>query len=377
MLADRRILIDASMVTGGGGFTYAINILPLLATLAPEARFLVLARNSRLAQFIAPLPNMELRLLPQKGLPGRMLFLALGARMITRDWRPDLYFSVGEYAGLGCGCPVVVSFRNSNIFTRLDLGWGIYQRFRLSILRFLALQSARRASRVIFVSADSADWMGDAAGIPAEELAVIHHGIDVDAWRIRMAAGSNTASPGILSVSSIYRYKNFVRLIEAYCVLARKIGNPPALTIVGDDQDAQHLRAMRIAVEQAGEWADRIHLIGSVPHESVVSYYSRAEVFVFPSYLETFGHPLLEALASQLPVLASDMPVFREIMGDAAFYVDPFDVDSIADGMARVLEDRELARMLRRRGEERLEVFTWRASAEALIRVLDESLGGR
>ncbi|MDE0885895.1 MAG: glycosyltransferase family 1 protein [Myxococcota bacterium] len=372
MLDRRRILIDGSMAAGGGGYTYLVNMLPTLATLAPEATFLVLVRNAKLVEVLSPLPNIEVRVLPEIKWLGRIAFLLFRASRIASQWGADLYFSVGEYAPMKVSCPVVICFRNPNVFTSIKFDWSRYQKFRLATLRRLATLAGKRAARVIFVSHDSASWMGDAAGIPEARRAVIHHGADAEAWRSKLGSKPRGGSAGILSVSSIYRYKNFVRLVEAYCELASRLPDPPPLTIVGDDQDPEYSAELRRARERAGPLADRIHLVGAVPYEEIIGYYAESDLFIFPSYLETFGHPLLEALAAEVPVIAADIPVFREIAAESALYVDPFDSAAMAGAMERVLTDGTLAQELVSAGQQRLKLFTWQLAAERLATLLSE-----
>ena len=372
MLAQRRILVDASMVTSGGGYTYLVNMVPALAGACPETQFLVLVRTPDLAPQISPMANLEIRALPQSGLLGRVAFLTSRAAKVAAAWEADVYLSAAEYAPWGADCPVVVQLRNANVFTSLEMGWGSYQKFRLSVLRRLATLSARRAAKVIFVSKDSADWMGDAARVPRDRRAVVYHGVDLEGWRLAMNSSPRTAKPGILSLSSIYRYKNCVRLVEAYCELAHRVPDLPPLTIVGDNLDSKYSGELRRAIECAGEHASKIKLVGTVPYEEIVAWYREASLFVFPSYLETFGHPLIEALASGLPIVAADIPVFREIAGEAALYADPFDVSEIANAMERVLEDEGLSGRLSELGQERVEAFTWKSAANRLASLLDE-----
>jgi len=371
-LAGRRILVDASMATSGGGYTYLVNMVPALAAAAPEAKFLVLTRDASSARAVAPRANVEFRVLPSSGLWGRIGFVAFRAASVARRWQADIYFSVAEYVPFGARCPGVLSLRNANVFTPLEQGWGRYQTFRLWVLRRLAVATAKRAARVVFVSQDSAAWMGDAAKVPSDRRAVIHHGVNLEAWARALQDVPRTGDAGILALSSVYRYKNIVRLIEAYCELGKRMSDPPPLTIVGDEQDAKHLGDIREALERAGELGARIRLVGEVPYEEISAYYRDARLFVFPSYLETFGHPLLEALAAELPVVASDMPVFREIAGDAALYFDPFDVGNIAEQMERVLRDSDLAESLAQRSRARAQSFTWKAAADRLAALLDE-----
>jgi len=378
-LEGKRVLIDASMARGGGGFTYLVNVIPALAKLAPEARFRVLLRSPQLAAAIKPPANVELELLPERGLLGRFAFLFAQATAVARRWGADVYLSVSDYAPPRLCCPTVVCLRNPNVFTPLRQGWGVYQSLRLGLLRRLATGSARRAARVVFVSEDSACWMGDAAGVRPERRAVVHHGIDAGAWRAR--AGQTAASDhGILSVSTIYRYKNFVRLIEAYRLLAErpewKLRRDalPDLTIVGDDQDPRHSAQMRAARAATGALAEKIRVVGTVPYLEIAAWYRGSRIFVFPSYLETFGHPLLEAMASDLPVAASDLPVFREVGHDAVRYFDPHDAERIADAMHELLCDESLREELVVRGRRRIADLTWDASAQKLAQVLKQAL---
>ena len=372
MLAGRRVLIDASMANQGGGYTYLVNMVPLLAEVAPHARFLVLVRSASLVQAIKSPENVEVRALPVRGLIGRIAFLAFSAAKLAKDWHADIYLSVAEYAPRAPSCPVVVSLRNGNIFTSLDLGWGPYQRFRLGLLRYLALGAAKAASRVVFVSRDSASWMGDAANVAPNRRVVIHHGADVEGWRREIVREPRRGSTGILTLSSVYRYKNCVRLVEAYCELARRVPDLPPLTIVGDDQDSRHSEELRQALVKSGSLSEKISWVGAVPYEEVIKYYRDAVLFVFPSYLETFGHPLLEAMAAELPVAAADIPVFREIAGEAAIYFDPFDVTAMADAMGKVLAEPELAGRLVESARLRAQEFTWEIAAVRLATLLDD-----
>jgi glycosyltransferase involved in cell wall biosynthesis len=366
-----RVLIDGTMARGGGGHTYLVNILPRLAALASDHQLRVLVRSERLAKAIQPAGNLEVELLPEVGLAGRLRFTFQQAAGVARAWGADLYFSAGETAPLGAPCPTIASFRNPNVFASIDQGWSLRDRLRLRALRELAQLSARACDRILFVSRDSAGWIGDTIGLAPEKRAVVHHGIDRAVW----AATPKQAVhpwPYILSVSSIYRYKNFVKLIEAYALLAKRRRDVPDLVIIGDDQDPEYARKMEAARAATRSLAEHIHILGEVPYADVPAWYAGAELFVFPSYLETFGHPLLEAMASDVPVVAADIPVFREIGGDAAFYADPHSAPALAGAMEDALFV-ELAReMLIKRGRERVREFSWERSAQRLVTLFSD-----
>jgi len=375
----RRILIDGSMAKGGGGFTYLVNILPQLTAMAPNDRFRVLVRSERLARSIAPAPNLEIDLLPDASWPQRLRFTYLDLPRLAKAWGADLYFSAGETAPLRAPCPMIASFRNPIIYTDLDLGDSWKQRLRVRALREVSRLSSRSCDRIMFVSEDSAGWIGDSLGIPAQRRAVVHHGIDAAAWaRPEDEIPSPYRDSYILSVSSIYRHKNFVRLIDAYAALGRRREDVPDLVIIGDVQHPDHLAQMERARDAAGEGlTERIHLLGEVPYADIKAYYAGADLFVFPSYLETFGHPLLEAMASGVPTVAADIPCFREIAGDAAFYADPYKTDALASAMEDALFSPRARETLIKRGRERVRGFGWDATARRLSSLFDEVLSER
>ena len=371
-----RVLIDGCMARGGGGHTYLVNVIPRLVRAAPRDQFRLLVRSPRVAEALPALPNLQVDLLPPVGFLDRLRFVHGELPRLAAEWGADVFFSAGETAPIWAPCPKIAAFRNPNVFTELDQGWSKQQTLRLTTLRALARVSAWTCQKIMFVSEDSARWVGDRLRLPEERRAVVHHGIDAEAWS---APAERTLHPWpyILSVSSIYRYKNFVKLIEGYTELARSLSDVPDLVIIGDDQDPEYAVRMREARDAAGDVAEHIHLLGEVPYADIRDWYAGAELFVFPSYLETFGHPLLEAMASRLPVVAADIPVFREIAGDAALYADPHDASSLAGAMRAALSSPELRRLLVKRGLDQVRAFSWDRSAHRLLQLFREVLPER
>lgn len=370
-MTAERILIDATMARKGGGFTDLVNLVPRLLEQGRERRFRLLLRSAALRDSLPPAANLETTLLPETGLPGRLSFTYTRAAGEARRWGADVYFAAGDLVPLRASCPMIASFKNPNVFTELDQDWYAYQIFRLGTLRRLSHLASRSCARILFVSEDSARWIGDRIRLPEHKRAVIYLGIDPTRF-----AGAPVRPlhprPYVLSVSTVYRYKNFVRLIEAWTDLARRRPEIPDLVIVGDDMDPDYSAKMRAARDAAGGLAPRIKLVGEVRYAEVAAWYAGASLFAFPSYLETFGHPLLEAMAADVPVLAGDIPISREIAGDAALYADPHDTAAWAGALERALGDEPLRADLCQRGRERLARFTWQASAAAHLELFDE-----
>ncbi len=364
-----RYFIDASMIRGGGGFTHLVNVIPEMARMAPRDTFRVLCGDKRVAAAMPEMANLEIEYLGEMGLLDRLRFTYLEAAKRAAEWSADLYFSASEMTPLFAPCPVVAAFQNPNVF---DLGasyplpWK--QHVRLRALNVIARISARLSKRVVFVSEDSASWMGKAVGLAEDKRVPIVHGIDVARWnQPKSEPSAGHQRPYILSVSSIYSYKNYVRLIKAYALMAANHPAVPDLVIVGDNQDDDYLARMKEARKATGKLADQIHIIGEVPYDEIQGWYKGASLFVFPSHLETFGIPMLEGMAAELPIVAADIPVFREVAGDAALYADPFHPPSLAAAMEAVLFKFDVAEMLVKRGRERIKKFTWDRTAQKTL----------
>ncbi len=380
-LEGKRVLIDATGASIGGGYTYLVNVMPRLCAMAPAAEFTLMLRNRRLIEVLTPIAEREsnfvLEALPETGVAGRMLHTFFAMPKIAARLRADVFFSVGEVAPWSVPCASIASFRNANVFTREVAPPDLRERLRFVVLNAIARLAAKRCDRIMFVSHDSARWIGESIGLPEERRAVIHHGIDVAGWSSAEPMREHPR-PYVLSVSSIYHYKNFVRLIEAWTQVARRRGSEdmPDLVIIGDDYDRPYREEMERARLAAGDLSERIHILGGMPYEEVKSWYRGASLFVFPSYLETFGHPLLEAMAAGVPLVATELDSFREVAGDAALYAAFDDVDGLADAIAQALEPDSSAALIAR-GQARVAEFSWDATVEALLALFESILRAR
>jgi glycosyltransferase involved in cell wall biosynthesis len=116
-----------------------------------------------------------------------------------------------------------------------------------------------------------------------------------------------------------------------------------------------------------------LKLTGPVPYMDIPGLYRDSDLFVFPSISESFGHPLVEAMASGVPVIASDIPVCREICGEAAIYFDPFDEKSLAEAIVHLEKDITLRKKLSETGRRRAESqFNWTDHVRRLVNLIEE-----
>ena len=109
--------------------------------------------------------------------------------------------------------------------------------------------------------------------------------------------------------------------------------------------------------------------MGAVPYRQLHQLYRRASIYVTPAYTETFAHPLVEAMAGGLPVVASDLAVHREICGDAAIYFQRFSPQELAQRIVEIVQSSDLAAQLSRAGAGRSTAFSWSRHVEELVSI--------
>ena len=178
----------------------------------------------------------------------------------------------------------------------------------------------------------------------------------------------------ILHVGTLEPRKNLVRLVEAFGQLRRHDLGFYGLVLVGKRgwRDA----AIFAAIERLG-LGDAVRVLGYIPEETLVSLYNLADALVFPSLYEGFGFPLLEAMACGTPVVTSPQGALREIAGDAARFVEPTEVESIAAGLREVLADPAKREELRSKGLAHVPRFRWSNTAETTRRLYARVGNGR
>jgi glycosyltransferase involved in cell wall biosynthesis len=188
---------------------------------------------------------------------------------------------------------------------------------------------------------------------------------DADEARAYVAERYGVTRPFLLFVSSLWPYKNCEGLLRAFAAAKSELGDRQ-LAVVGPGRDVAYVAELKALAEQLGI-ADDVVWVGGVPLEETVQFYRAADVFVYPSFNETFGLPILEAMATACPVVTSDTSAMPETAGGCALLADPKDPESIADAMVKACGPE--GERLRLAGPERAAEFTWAATAERTLAV--------
>ena len=235
-------------------------------------------------------------------------------------------------------------------------------------------RSVARSDRILTISEFSRQEIAELLDFPKEKIAVIPC---APAFSETTAPVGETLSkfgiqqPYVLYVGTLEPRKNLVRLLEAFGLLKEKEHFPHQLVLAGGKGWNSEAFDQALAASPIREC---VRLTGYVSEEEKNTLYREAELFVFPSVYEGFGIPPLEAMHWNCPVVCADAASLPEVCGDAAEYVNPDDVNSIAEGICRGLTDKARRAELVQAGTTRVEQYTWEASAATLRELCREVL---
>lgn len=367
--------VDASRLGVGqrtGTEHYTWELLAALGAIDRRNRYL-LYTNGLPAALPALPPAFRLRPLR---FPRMWTHLRLSAELLGHP--PDILFVPAHV--------LPVWSPRQSVVTIHDLGYLHYPEAHPTAQRlYLRISTRWNAWRATHVLADSQATKADIVRhcrVPGSKITVVYLGVsarfgpvDDQERRASVVRRYGLASPYLLSVGTIQPRKNLVRLIEAWAqVCDQPSAREITLVIAGKRgwlTEAIERRAAELGI------AGRVRFTGYVDDHDLPTLIRGALAYLMPSLYEGFGLPVLEAQASGTPVLTSRVSSLPEVAGDAAILVDPHDVDDIAHGITRLIEDRALRERLRSVGLEHARTWTWERTACETLEVLEAAAGRR
>jgi len=344
------VAVDATTSFGegiSGVGVYSRELLHGLATSGFAGRWEWFYRSQRYWRALTrpKPPNVTRRLLTDSwGNRGASLFHGLNQRLPRRRFRRqvvtfhDLFVLSGEYS--------TPDFR---------------ERFAAQ-----AREAAAGADLIIAVSAFTAGQIEAYLKVPRERIRVVHHGV-VQRAVVRRGLPDLPREKVVLCVGAIQRRKNQAALVRAFRAM------PPDWTLVL--AGSQGFEAENILGEIVSQVTARVRVTGYLSDDEIAAWYARASIFVFPSFDEGFGMPVLEAMAAGVPVIAGNCSALPEVCGGAALLVDPHSDEEIANAMLLLANDENCREQLLRKGSERAREFTWDKTISATVAVYREALG--
>jgi glycosyltransferase involved in cell wall biosynthesis len=378
------LFINALAASAGGGLTYVRNVIPRLAA-RDDVRTTVLLGSALCGEIMV---SPRVAVLTEDGRTtssGRFWYEQRSLPAIIRSSGADVLLSTGNFALFRSPVPQILLSRNA-LYLSSDFLRDLRERndYRLwldtEMKATLARWSVRAADCTVAPSAafarDLQQWSG-------KNVASIHHGFDPEAFfrdqtplpaETQARVAETAGSLRLLFVSHYNYYRNFETLIRALALLKRKLHLRTVRLILTcklnsrDNPGEYHADAAANLVHQL-QLSHEVVELGAVPYTSLHHLYRACDLYVTPAYAETFAHPLVEAMASGLPVVASDLAVHREICGNAARYFPRFSPETLAQLVMQAAQSEVQIAAMREMGLSRSSDFSWDKHVDELLRL--------
>ncbi len=360
-----RIAIDARKIHDFGIGTYIFNLVHGLAEIDTENQYFLLVGPQGESAF-GPLPDNFTVRIEKSPLYSIREFFQMS--WCLRRLEIDLYHASHYVLPLWIPGKVVVTIH--------DIIHLLYPDFLPSPLAFfyannMIRYALKRGDRIITVSQNTADDLARYFTMKLDKVDVIYNGVqeifhetvpseEAKIWREKF----NIRSPYALFVGNPKPHKNLDRVVKAFAQVVDRGDTETNLVCVGG-REPEYFK-IRQRADHLGI-GDRILLVGHVPDEALPSIYQGATLFLYPTLYEGFGLPVVEAMASRVPVITSNTSALKEIAEGYAHLVDPLDVNALADAIDHYLNDPEHRSSLSTLGLQRAETFNWRLAAQKTL----------
>jgi glycosyltransferase involved in cell wall biosynthesis len=388
------LFVDASAANSGSGPTYVRNVVPHLAA-RTDVRSTILVstllRRELQSQSFQDRSNVSFVEFPESA-SAATRFLRAQRRIpeLVRRSGANVLLSAGNMALFRSPVPQILLSGNA-LYTSSDFFRDLMQRgdyalwLDTKLKGQIAKWSVRAADCTVAPSVAFAEEIYRWTGIRAR---AIHHGFDRNLFfrdmepspeELKQKLDRTNDELRLLFVSHYNYYRNFETLIRSLPLLRKLIEPRPVRLFLtcklepGANPGSYRTEAAAQLVEELGVRANLVEL-GTVPYHLLHHVYRACDLYVTPAYVETFAHPLVEAMAAGLPVIASDLAVHREVCGDAALYFKIFSPENLAETVSRIAHSSEQHRKMSDRGLERSKDFSWKDHVDQVISIAEELL---
>lgn len=383
------LFINGLAASAGGGLTYIRNVLPRLDSRnandlrVNDLRVTVLLSRALGSEF-KELSGVTI--LPSDcgaGAAARFCYEQYEVPRMIRRAGADVLLSPGNFAIFRSPVPQILLSGNalyvSRDFVRDLRERGEYKMWLDNAVKAkLARWSINRAESTI---APTAAFAGDLRNWTGKDVLAVHHGFDHETFfrsqaplpqPIQTKLAATEGSLRLLLVSHYNYYRNFETLISAVAILKKKLSPRPVrliltCTLNSSDNPGSYRAESAAALVRSLRISDEVVELGAIPYNSVHHIYRACDFYVTAAYAETFAHPLVEAMASGLPIIASDIAVHREICRDAALYFPCFSPEHLAETVIQASQSAEQSAAMRAAGLSRSRDFSWDKHVQELL----------
>ncbi len=359
---------------------YLKRLNAALAAAGPEHEFFVFVSPANRALFTTQAPNLRYVLCAasNENIPARIFSQQIQYPLLARRHRLDVIHALNQIPLLA-PCATVVKIctlhhhePQPDIVGLAPLP-SVWQALRRVYRRVMHDGSARRATLVMANSEATRQGILRWMGVPAERVRVVYEAVDdafgalgdAAAARAHVRDAFGQSRDYLLYVSQLFIHKNPEGAIRAFARQRAHYGDDLDLLIAGADQDGRVPALTALACELGV--GDRVRFLGRVPKADLIQLYAGARVFFYPSFSETFGKPLVEAMRSGVPVVTAAASSMPEIVGPAGLTADPGDDEALAEALHRAATDEALRAELLAGARTRSQDFSWERTAAGTL----------
>ena len=385
------LFVNGLAASASGGLTYLRNVIPQLSTKGDVSATVLLSPGLR--EEFSSLPGVVFLEANLEANPARRLWQeqTMLRRLVSQSGA-DVLISTGNFALRKSPVPQILLSRNA-LYTSADFFRDLRSRkdYRIwadtKIKSFLARRSIHWADCTV---APSEAFAKELRQWTRKEIVSVPHGFDHEAFfiaqqrlppEVQKKVEAAQGSLRLLFVSHYNYYRNFETLLHGVALLQQRVPDRHITLLLTcklrseDNPGAYDAGRVSALVHHLGI-SNNIVQLGTVPYHLLHHLYRACDIYVTAAYAESFAHPLVEAMASGLPVVASDLRVHREICGEGAVYFPRFSAEVMAERVLQVSQSMILRRQLTDSSLKRSRDFSW-SSHVAQLKQLAENLLNR
>lgn len=361
IVVNTRLLLKNKMEGIG---VHAFNVLKRITVNHPEHQFLFLFDRKYDEEFVFASNVTPVVIYPQARHP--ILYYCWFQYSVARTLnhaKPAVFYSPDGFLSLNTNVPSIPVIH--------DLNYEHYPndlpKTESWYYRHFSPLFAAKARRILTVSEFSKQDIVQQYKIDAAKIDVVYNGADNrykpigEEEKTEVRNKYTNGEPYFLYVSALHPRKNVKRLLQAFDKVRASSGLPIKLVLVGPHY---FKNSEMEKIYQQMNFKNDVVFTGRLEVEELSKVMAAAFALVYVSYFEGFGIPLIEAMQADVPVIASNITSIPEIAADASLIVDPFSIDSIAEGMLKLLKDANLRQQLIEKGKQRRTFFSWDKTAE-------------
>jgi glycosyltransferase involved in cell wall biosynthesis len=381
-----KLFIDGWAASAGGGLTYLRNVIPHLSRRVDAETTVFL--NPAIRREFGELPNISfIEAQESYSAPQRFFWEQTALAKLIRQSGAQVLVSAGNFAIWRSPVPQILLSRNS-LYTSGDFlrdlrARGDYALWGDTLIKgWLARRSIGWADITVAPSEAFAQELSEWSG---SNVLSLPHGFDPDAFtsdarpltlEVNSQLEQGQGALRLLFVSHYNYYRNFETLLRAMPILSSRLKGKVKLFLTcqlrSGENPGNYRTEPAAALAKGLRERQSVVELGTIPYRSLHHLFRACHIYVTPAYAESFAHPLVEAMSSGLPVVASDLPVHREICGEAGVYFPRFSPEALAQRVLQIQGSPELTEKLSRAGLRRSRDFSWSEHAERLVFIARE-----